>query len=74
MTYTGLNQVATVEEVAGGGVVNSTSFTYNANGALASMTHDDAYAATVDYTYFLDGLLAHIPQDYQGQWLGWPGL
>ncbi|GIF23486.1 RHS repeat-associated protein [Actinoplanes tereljensis] len=100
--YTGLNQVAKVVESKSGTTVNTSSFTYNENGAAVTTTHDKQFAKyeydardqlakvtngksatdttaknttftyaddgarlkevkgngnTVDYTYFLDGLL-----------------
>jgi len=100
--YTQLNQVKTVVERLGSSVANTSSFTYNENGAPATQSHDTAYNSyeydardliskvvngtsatdpspktttfaytdkterlsekkgngnTVDYTYFLDGLL-----------------
>jgi RHS repeat-associated protein len=102
MSYTGLDQVSKVEEIRAGLVKNTTSFTYNPNGALEKAVHDKDHATytydvrdlpatvtnatsatdpspkvttftytdrgerlrevkgngnTVDYTYFLDGLL-----------------
>jgi RHS repeat-associated protein len=102
VTYTGINQVAQVQEKLGGVVKNTTTFTYNENGAPKTVAHDKQYSTfeydvrnllnkttngtsatdpspkittytytdrgerlhevkgngnTVDYTFFLDGLL-----------------
>jgi RHS repeat-associated protein len=55
--YTGLNQVKTVEELAGGSVSNTTSFTYDANGNPLTTTHDDTYA---EYTYDVRDLVEQV--------------
>jgi RHS repeat-associated protein len=101
-SYTGLDQVQSIVEKAGGTVKNTTSFTYNENGAPLTQSHDKVFNSyqydardllstvvngtsatdpspkttrftytdkgerlketkgngnTVDYTYFLDGLV-----------------
>jgi len=55
--YTGLNQVQTVEELAGGSVANTTSFTYDANGNPLTTTHDDTYA---EYAYDVRDLVEQV--------------
>jgi len=42
--YTGLNQVASVQESKTGQVKNTTTFAYNENGALLTTSHDKQYA------------------------------
>lgn len=49
VSYTGLNQVHKVEEVAGGSVDTSTTYSYGANGNPTKRVHGDETAA-FDYT------------------------
>jgi RHS repeat-associated protein len=44
VAYTGLNQVGTVKEISDGQLRNTTSFTYNENGAPETLTHDKTFA------------------------------
>ncbi|MEV4465897.1 DNRLRE domain-containing protein [Micromonospora echinofusca] len=48
VAYTGLNQVQTVVEKKSGTVRNTTTYTYNENGAPKTTAHDSQYAS---YTY-----------------------
>jgi YD repeat-containing protein len=48
MSYTGLNQVAEVEEMVAGSVEATTSYAYDANGNPLSRSHDDQVS---DYEY-----------------------
>jgi RHS repeat-associated protein len=55
--YTPLNQVAGVEEIRNGTVQNTTSFTYNLNGAVETISHDRDYAR---YEYDVRDLVAKV--------------
>jgi YD repeat-containing protein len=55
--YTGLNQVQQVRELLTGNVVNTTSFTYDANGNPLTTTHDDTYA---EYAYDVRDLVEQV--------------
>lgn len=57
ITYTGLNQVAKVEELAGGVSQASTAYTYDANGLPETQTHPDQHSA---YTYDLRDLVKTV--------------
>ncbi|MCP2323432.1 RHS repeat-associated protein [Hamadaea flava] len=55
--YTQLNQVKTVAERHGSTLLNTSSFTYNENGAPATQTHDTAYNS---YEYDARDLLSKV--------------
>jgi RHS repeat-associated protein len=57
LTYTGLNQVAQVQEKLAGVVENTTTFSYDQNGAPLSVGHDKQHAA---YEYDVRNLLAKV--------------
>jgi RHS repeat-associated protein len=57
VTYTGLNQVAQVQEKLAGAVTNTTTFTYDENGAPLTLGHDDQHAS---YEYDVRNLLAEV--------------
>jgi RHS repeat-associated protein len=57
VTYTGLNQVAQVQEKLNSVVKNTTSFTYNANGAPLTTTHDKQHSA---YEYDVRDLVSRV--------------
>ncbi|MFC7279982.1 hypothetical protein ACFQS1_38995, partial [Paractinoplanes rhizophilus] len=57
MTYTGLDQVAKVVEAKSGATVNTTSFTYNENGAPLTTSHDKQYSA---YEYDVRDLVSKV--------------
>ncbi|WP_127508968.1 DNRLRE domain-containing protein [Actinoplanes solisilvae] len=57
VTYTQLNQVAEVNESKSGSTVNSTSFTYNENGAPLTLRHDKQYSS---YEYETRDLVAKV--------------
>lgn len=57
VTYTGLNQVAEVEEIRNSAVQNATSFTYNENGALQTSAHAKNFAR---YDYDVRDLVSTV--------------
>ncbi|WP_344300529.1 DNRLRE domain-containing protein [Paractinoplanes deccanensis] len=57
VSYTELNQVAKVVESKSGTTVNTTSFTYNENGAPLTTSHDKQYAK---YEYDVRDLVAKV--------------
>ncbi|NEE04775.1 golvesin C-terminal-like domain-containing protein, partial [Phytoactinopolyspora halotolerans] len=57
IAYTGLNQVSKVEEFSGTSVVNTTGFSYDANGNPLTRTHDDTFA---EYAYDLRDLVEQV--------------
>jgi RHS repeat-associated protein len=57
ITYTGLNQVQKVTELAGGTPEKSTSYDYNANGRPKTLTHPDQHSA---YTYNPRDLVSEV--------------
>lgn len=57
ITYTGLNQVEKVTEALAGQEKKVTSYTYDANGQAATVTHPDQFAR---YTYDLRELVTSI--------------
>nr|WP_316959696.1 RHS repeat-associated core domain-containing protein [Streptomyces sp. TRM68367] len=57
ITYTGLNQVQKVSELAGGVTKTSTSYTYNADGQPKTVDHPGQYSA---YTYDLRNLVKTV--------------
>jgi YD repeat-containing protein len=57
MTYTGLNQVDQVEELASGQTTATTSYTYDAAGQVLTQTHPDQHSA---YTYELRELVETV--------------
>jgi RHS repeat-associated protein len=57
VTYTGLNQVSKVEELRTGNAQNTTSFTYNENGAPLTSTHEKNFAR---YEYDVRNLVSKV--------------
>jgi RHS repeat-associated protein len=57
VAYTGLNQVQKVTELLAGQEKKATSYTYDANGLVASVTHPDQFSK---YTYDLRDLVATV--------------
>jgi RHS repeat-associated protein len=57
VTYDGLNRVEQVEELLGGVVQNTSSFTYNQVGAPLTRTHDDNHAS---FAYDVRNLLTTV--------------
>ncbi|MGA5193277.1 RHS repeat-associated core domain-containing protein, partial [Streptomyces exfoliatus] len=57
IAYTGLNQVAKVTEALAGAEKKATSYTYDANGQPATVSHPDQYSA---YTYDLRELVKTV--------------
>jgi RHS repeat-associated protein len=55
--YTGLNQIQSIVEQLNSTTKNTTSYTYDENGATATMTHDQEYQA---YEYDARNLLSKI--------------
>jgi RHS repeat-associated protein len=57
VTYTGLNQIESVVEKLGATVKNTTSYTYNENGAPVTLGHDKTYNT---YEFDVRDLLAKV--------------
>ena len=57
MSYTGLDQLAQVQEKLAGQLKNTTSFTYNVNGTAKTVSHDRQYSA---YEYDVRDLLSKV--------------
>jgi RHS repeat-associated protein len=57
VTYNGLNQAAKLQEFKTGGLQNTTTFTYDANGNPRSRTHDDTFSS---YEYDVRDLVSKI--------------
>jgi RHS repeat-associated protein len=63
ITHDGLDQVSQVQEKLAGTVKNTTSFTYNENGALRTVTHDKQYTG---YDYDVRDLVSKVTNGTSG--------